>query len=69
MIGTSDEMGNKQVEKLKESSFEVGSELVQYFEMLPENCLLKKMYRGMQDMHDRYEQKAAQAKLRAGIRA
>ncbi|MDR0814390.1 MAG: hypothetical protein LBN37_01415, partial [Bacteroidales bacterium] len=63
------DMVNKQVEKLKESSFEAGTELVQYFEMLPENCLLKKMYRGMQEMHDRFEQKAEQTKLRAGIRA
>ncbi|MDR3094425.1 MAG: hypothetical protein LBU62_07300 [Bacteroidales bacterium] len=63
------DMVNKQVEKLKESSFEAGTELVQYFEMLPENSLLKKMYRGMLDMHDRFEQKTAQAKLRASIRA
>ena len=34
----------QQVEKLKSSAFEVGSELVKYFELLPESSNLKKIY-------------------------
>ncbi len=60
---------NKQIEKLKESTFEAGSELVQYLEMLPETSFLKKMYRQMQEAHDRYEQKKIEQKLRAEVRA
>jgi hypothetical protein len=33
-----------QVEKMKNSAFEVGSELVKYFEMLPDTSNLKKIY-------------------------
>ncbi len=59
----------KQMEKLRESTFEAGSELVQYFEMLPESSLLKKMYRQMQEMHDRHERKKMEQKLRKEVRA
>ncbi len=60
---------NKQMEKLRESTFEAGSELVQYFEMLPDSSFLKKMYCRMQEMHDRHEQKKLEQKLRAEMRA
>ncbi len=62
-------MVNKQIEKLRESTFEAGSELVQYFEMLPDNSFLKKMYRQMQEMHDRHEQKKMEQQLRGKVRA
>lgn len=36
-----------QVEKMKKAAFETGSEIVKYFEMLPDNSLVKEMYRKM----------------------
>ncbi len=59
----------KQIEKLRESTFEAGSELVQYFEMLPESSFLKKMYCQMQEMHDRHERKKMEQKLRESVKA
>lgn len=35
---------NRQVEKLKSESFEKGNEIVKYFEMLPDDSSLKKLY-------------------------
>ncbi|MDR1673052.1 MAG: DHH family phosphoesterase, partial [Bacteroidales bacterium] len=60
---------NQQVEKLRASAFEAGSELTQYFEMLPETSILKKMYRQMLEIHDRLERKKMEQKLRKEIRA
>jgi hypothetical protein len=62
-------MVNQQMEKLKASAFETGSELTQYFEMLPEGSILKKMYRQMLEMHDRFERKKTEQKLRREIKA
>lgn len=39
------EIVQSQVEKLRNSAFETGSEIVKYFEMLPENSRLKIIYR------------------------
>jgi hypothetical protein len=58
-----------QIERLRESTFETGSELVQYFEMLPEGSFLKKMYRQMLTMHDRHERRKMEQKLRAEVKA
>ncbi|MDR2122340.1 MAG: hypothetical protein LBP34_04360 [Flavobacteriaceae bacterium] len=58
-----------QVDKLKNSSFESGSELMLYFEMLPENSFLKKLYQKMKGIHDKYEQKKIQQQLKELIRA
>jgi hypothetical protein len=63
------EIVNKQVEKLKESAFEAGSDLTQYFEMLPDTSILKKMYQQMLEMHDKYEKKKLELKLRKELRA
>jgi len=59
----------KQIERLRESTFEAGSELVQYFEMLPESSLLKKMYLQMQSIHDRNERKKLEQTLRSELKA
>ena len=48
----------EQVEKLKQSSFEAGSEIVKYFEMLPENSLLRKVYLTMQSSRNEHEKQA-----------
>src|SRR5688572_9078898 len=48
----------QQVEKLKQSSFEAGSEIVKYFEMLPENSLLRKIYLTMQSSRNEHEKQA-----------
>jgi len=60
---------DKQIERLRESTFEKGSELVQYFEMLPEGSLLKKMYLQMQAIRDRNEREKLEQKLRSEIKA
>jgi hypothetical protein len=60
---------SKQIERLRESTFEAGSELVQYFEMLPESSFLKKMYRQMQEMHDRHERRKMEQTLRNEVKA
>ena len=39
----------EQIEKLRNSVFEAGSEIVKYFEMLPDNSLVKQLYRQMQN--------------------
>ena len=48
----------EQVEKLKRSSFEAGSEIVKYFEMLPENSMLRKVYLTMQSSRNEHEKQA-----------
>ncbi len=54
----------EQIEKLKASTFEAGSDLTLYFEMLPETSLLKKIYVKMQQIRDRQEQKRMEQELR-----
>jgi hypothetical protein len=39
-----------QVEKLKKAAFETGSEIVKYFEMLPDDATLKQLYRKMMNL-------------------
>jgi hypothetical protein len=48
----------EQVEKLKQSSFEADSEIVKYFEMLPENSILRKVYLTMQSSKNEHEKQA-----------
>ncbi len=48
----------EQVENLKRSSFEAGSEIVKYFEMLPENSTLRKVYLTMQSTRNEHEKQA-----------
>jgi hypothetical protein len=57
----------EQVEKLKQSPFEPGSEIVKYFEMLPENSLLRKVYLTMQSSMNEHEKKALITYLQSQI--
>jgi hypothetical protein len=58
-----------QVEKLRNTAFEAGSEIVKYFEMLPDDSALKKMYRQMTEISSHSEKKKMEDYLRTQIRA
>ncbi|MGD1044451.1 MAG: hypothetical protein ABR936_03865 [Bacteroidota bacterium] len=57
----------KQIAVLKASAFEKGSELVKYFEMLPEESQLKALYLRMMHATDTEKQSALQHELRTSI--
>lgn len=57
-----------QVEKLSNAAFETGSEIVKYFEMLPEDSTLKKAYYQMMNAGDENEKKEMEDHLRTQIR-
>lgn len=57
-----------QVEKLRNAAFETGSEIVKYFEMLPEDSALKKIYDQMMKAGDEREKKKLEHYLRTQIR-
>lgn len=57
----------KQIASLKASAFGKGSEIVKYFEMLPENSHLKALYHHMTQVTDTAKQAALQADLRTKI--
>jgi len=54
---------HEQFEKLKASAFEKGSELIQYFEMLPDNSKLKQLYLLMTETEDHKLKNELQKKL------
>ena len=58
----------QQVEKLKSAAFEAGSEIVKYFEMLPEDSALKQLYRQMMKTSNQPEKEEIENQLRAQIR-
>ncbi len=58
----------KQIDKIKASAFEAGSEIVKYFEMLPEGSPLKHLYQQMSRTKNEAQKKALQADLRSSIR-
>jgi hypothetical protein len=58
----------EQVERLKHAAFEAGSEIVKYFEMLPEDSTLKKMYRQMMNTTDQPEKEKIELYLRTQIK-
>lgn len=58
---------HEQIEKLKASTFETGSDIVQYFEMLPDNSKLKALYNMMLGTHDVKEKDNIQQQLRQQI--
>lgn len=60
-------MVNKQVERLKDTAFEAGSELVKYFEMLPDEHPAKQAYRSMCKAEDQEEKQAIAQRLRSEI--
>ena len=57
-----------QVEKLRNAAFETGSEIVKYFEMLPEDSTLKQFYCKMMKTEDDLEKKKLENYLRTQIR-
>ncbi len=58
----------EQVEKLKHAAFETGSDIVKYFEMLPEDSTMKIMYRQMVLITNQPEKEKLQAVLRSQIK-
>lgn len=56
-----------QVEKLKKSAFETGAEIVQYFEMLPDDSTLKKLYLQMMSINNASEKEKLETYLRSQI--
>jgi hypothetical protein len=56
------------VEKLKQAAFEKGSEIVKYFEMLPDNSTLKQLYVKMTGSTDPHEKEKLEEYLRTQIR-
>ena len=58
-----------QVDKIKKSVFEAGSEIVKYFEMLPDDSNLKMLYRQMTGTTDDLEKQKMEAILRDNVTA
>ncbi len=58
----------QQVEKLRNAAFETGSEIVKYFEMLPDDSTLKKMYTQMVCTTDLPVKESMEKHLRSQIR-
>ena len=56
-----------QVDKLKNAAFEAGSEIVKYFDLLPEENKAKQLYRKMLDVQEHAEKERIQAFLRTQI--
>lgn len=57
-----------QVEKLRKAAFEKGSEIVKYFEMLPDDSALKQVYRQMMNINNQPEKEKIENYLRGQIR-
>ncbi|OGX06752.1 MAG: hypothetical protein A2Z88_10900 [Omnitrophica WOR_2 bacterium GWA2_47_8] len=62
-----DKIVQKQFTELKNSAFEVGTEITKYFELLPDHSPLKKLYARMLSMTDPKERLAVQKQLRDSI--
>lgn len=60
---------SSQIEKIKKSAFEAGSEIVKYFEMLPDDNKLKLLYKQMSGTSDHFEKKKIEEILRDNVRA
>ena len=58
-----------QVDKIKKSVFETGSEIVKYFEMFPEDSKLKQLYKQMTGATDQAEKEELKNILRSEITA
>ena len=54
----------QQVEKMKTAAFEAGSEIVKYFTMLPDDSILKQVYRQMTVTADTKEKETLETYLR-----
>ncbi len=62
-----DRIVRSQTELLKNSAFEPGTDLVKYFEMLPDESRLKKLYREMMETKDSPEKEKLRACLRSKV--
>lgn len=60
-------MVQQQMDKLKSEAFELGSEIVKYFEMLPDDSTLKKIYINMMLTEDQIEKKKQEEFLRTQV--
>ncbi|MEO5908965.1 MAG: hypothetical protein ABIR50_06870 [Ginsengibacter sp.] len=60
---------SEKVEKIKKSVFEAGSEIVKYFEMLPEDSRIKQLYRQMTGAIDCVEKEELKMVLKSEITA
>ncbi len=60
---------HNQVEKLKTAAFEAGSEIVKYFEMLPDDSSLKQMYLKMMQTSEEKEKAKMELYLRSQIKS
>lgn len=60
---------SSQIEKIKKSVFEAGSEIVKYFEMLPDDSNLKMLYRQMIGTTNHLDKERIEAILRDNVRA
>ncbi|HSC55533.1 MAG TPA: hypothetical protein VLC98_18025 [Phnomibacter sp.] len=58
---------NEQVDKLKASAFEKGSEIIKYFEMLPDDSKLKELYVYMKSIDDLSKKEEIETFLRTQI--
>lgn len=58
---------HRQMDKLKEEAFEIGSDIAKYFEMLPNDGILKNMYLDMIRCPNQMEKAARQTALRERI--
>jgi len=63
-----DDVVKKQFQELKDSAFEMGTEITKYFDLLPETSPLKVLYKKMLSINDLGEKRKAQDKLRELIR-
>ena len=61
-------MVNAQVDKLKASAFEAGSDIVKYFEMLPDESQVKQAYLAMFESKDQEKRKAIERFLKDKIK-
>lgn len=57
-----------QIEKLKQAAFEANSEIVKYFELLPDDSPLKQLYQKMTGTKDHQEKEQLQTFLRTQIK-
>lgn len=64
-----DRLVNEQVEALRKEPFRQGSDIVKYFEMLPDGSLLRSMYQEMMSMPEGARKQGYQEELRRTIRA
>ncbi len=59
----------QQIQKLRTEAFEHGSDIVKYFEMLPDDSRLKKLYRAMVHTDDIVERRKQEMYLRSQVSA